>query len=546
MRFVKQYYNTISTSPEQIVRFYQPALSALSVGRSNCDSTAVLHEAAAARFSGAFDGSDASVENSIRFEFERGAIDAQASVNNAILVVATGSVVLSHPENGSSGKEREKAFVHTFFLGSLMSGTKRSYYIHNDILRFLEEPEVTAVETSTSIDTAVAKETGMQEEKDLVTTKKSKSVTGPVADAGFTTLAEETTVVAPHVPIDSSNVPIIAEDTVQVDEPPAVVRTASTSDQDKTRPSATTKSSATATASTKLDDKITTSARTTSTIRTNDEAPGRGVEETKEAILADEESTPKSKAAIPAAKPNWASVARAQTTAPTPPATPVRSVTTDKDSNINSHKAANTPKSGGVGTEASPNAAPGKSNTISPAAAPAPTSTKPQSKSSSVPRIASKQRDPECTLVIKNIGTDTVEGDIRALFEPFATSTQTKIVGCTVSGSRGIAFVDYDSVEPVVKAVDQQSIEAFYVRERKLEIYQKTAEQRPRISVRGGGRGSDGIGHSGKGSGGRGRDYRRKNSGSGGRGDRGGGVGGRSGGRDGASRGRGGGGAGGQ
>ena len=516
MRFVKQYYNTISTSPDQIVRFYEPTLSTLSVGRSNCDSTQVMHEAAAKRFTGAFVDSDDDVTMDIRFEFERGAIDAQASVNNAILVVATGSVVSNQHENGSSARELQKTFVHTFFLGSTTVGTKRSYYIHNDILRFLEEPEISVNETKVNATTADTNgiELEMPVEK-VPVTKVSESVA--VADA-------ET-----------------MEETNQLEEPPPVVRTTTTT-KDQVKPAATTKTTNSApTAPQPVPKTAVPSVVTT----TKEDAPGRGVEETKEAILADEETTPRSRTVAPTAKPNWASVARAQTAAPTPPATPARSVVTDKADNTssNSHKFSGTPKSVGAGAETtSPTAAAAGSTTPSPAAAIVPAAptpfSKPQGKSGGGggSRLVGKQRDPDCTLVIKNIDPDTVESEIRALFEPFATVTQSKVVGCTVSSNRGIAFVDYDSPEPVVKAVDQQLLAAFYVRERKLDIYQKTAEQRPRSTVRGGGRG-DGTNQTNKsGSGGRGRDFRRKNSGGGGRGERGGG-GGRSG-RDGGGRGR--------
>lgn len=536
IRFVKQYYNTIRTSPDQIVRFYEPTVSTLSVGRSNCDSTSVMHEAAAARFSGAFSESDDNASSSsavttmdIGFEFERGAIDAQASVNNAILVVATGSVVSSRHENGSSTKELQKTFVHTFLLGSTMVGTKRSYYIHNDILRFLEEPELSVSETK--MNTVTAETTGIEQdmlvEKVSGATKVSESVAASAAV--FTTTAEDTTETL--------------EDAIQLDEPPPVVRTTTTT-KNQVKAATTTKTTNATPAAPQVVAKTAVPSVVTTT---SEDAPGRGVEETKEAILADEETTPRSRTVAPAAKPNWASVARAQTAAPTPPATPARSVVTDKADNTssNSHKHSGTPKSVGAGAETtSPTAAAAGSTSPAPAdVAPAASTpfSKPQGKSGGGgPRLVGKQRDPECTLVIKNIDPDTVESEIRALFEPFATVTQSKVIGCTVSSNRGIAFVDYDSSEPVVKAVDQQLLAAFYVRERKLDIYQKTAEQRPRSNIRGGGRG-DGTNQTNKsGSGGRGRDFRRRNSGGdrgggGGRGDRGGG--GRSG-RDGGGRGR--------
>merc|ERR1711971_771085 len=39
------------------------------------------------------------------------------------------------------------------------------------------------------------------------------------------------------------------------------------------------------------------------------------------------------------------------------------------------------------------------------------------------------KRDPDCTLVIKNIAENTKEADVLGLFEPFATQTKAKVVG---------------------------------------------------------------------------------------------------------------------
>ena len=124
------------------------------------------------------------------------------------------------------------------------------------------------------------------------------------------------------------------------------------------------------------------------------------------------------------------------------------------------------------------------------------------------------KRDPECTLVIKNIDGETVESEILNLFVPFAAVTKTKVVDWSVSANRGIAFVDYDSTEPVLKAVDQQSLATFWLRDRKLEIYQKTAEQQPRTRNSGGVEKSGSGGRrrrksgGGRGGGGRGREGR--------------------------------------
>ena len=88
------------------------------------------------------------------------------------------------------------------------------------------------------------------------------------------------------------------------------------------------------------------------------------------------------------------------------------------------------------------------------------------------------KRDPDCTLVIKNLADNTREADVLALFNPFAQSTNSKIVGITVSAHRGIAFMDYDNVNPVLKAVTEHKNEKMMLQGRALEFGQKTAEQR--------------------------------------------------------------------
>lgn len=142
------------------------------------------------------------------------------------------------------------------------------------------------------------------------------------------------------------------------------------------------------------------------------------------------------------------------------------------------------------------------------------------------------KRDPDCTLVIKNLAENTKEQDVLGLFEPFAVANKARVVGITVAAHRGIAFVDYDSVNPVMKAVSQHQEEPMRLFGRVLEVDQKTAEQRARRAARGGG-GVNYRSGSPNHNGGvnrydsRGRGGHRRRDGS--RGDRGSGMGGRSG-----------------
>jgi len=121
------------------------------------------------------------------------------------------------------------------------------------------------------------------------------------------------------------------------------------------------------------------------------------------------------------------------------------------------------------------------------------------------------RREPDCTLVIKNIAEGASSQDLLSLFEPFVGTA--KVVGTTVSVQKGIAFIDYDSPEPVLAAVKQHEAVAFSLNDRVLDVYQKTLENRSRRGngergFRGGPNGSRGGGRGrirGGGRGGRGR-----------------------------------------
>ena len=160
-RFVKQYYQTLMTTPDQIHRFYQPT-SVLSDGEGSSPTDPVT-------FEDVYAGSNADKlkdrffvkDLQIRFEFEHGAIDAQQSVNGGLLLVVTGHVVYypsaSEDEDAAVDDPIRKGFVHNFFLNVNTVGTKKSFYVHNDILRFLKNPsEVSAISTSSSSEAAPA------------------------------------------------------------------------------------------------------------------------------------------------------------------------------------------------------------------------------------------------------------------------------------------------------------------------------------------------------------------------------------------------------
>jgi len=90
------------------------------------------------------------------------------------------------------------------------------------------------------------------------------------------------------------------------------------------------------------------------------------------------------------------------------------------------------------------------------------------------------KRDPDNTLVIKNLSENIKEQDILNMFQPFATLTKAKIVGTNLNYHRMLAFVDYDSVAPVMAALKKHKETPFEWNGKVLEVDQKTLEQRAR------------------------------------------------------------------
>jgi hypothetical protein len=579
-RFVKQYYKVLSTTPDQIHRFYQPT-SFLSHGQGSQPTQPMLFErmqqqqmeedaVAAAATAAAATSNTSNNSNSnnstgshellkqrfvlkgyedcaIRFEFEHGAIDAQVSVNGGVLLVVTGHVAYLRSvveeqvgrEQVAEQEQRRKAFVHTFFLGSISTGTKRSYYVHNDILRFLDDDQDHAL---AKVATAVA-----------VATPVPANVPATVPETTTTT-----TTAGPVAPVKV--VPDVRASTTNggASKGPVKAKVASGGGVEETKEPEVGGGGGAEPAKAKDVAILATPVKSVA-----DSGPGGGVEESKDDMLIDPPRKHSTSAGavtgtlegaerlMSKPKPSagsWASLVASSgpSAASTPtPGTPARPSATAKQKPSPVAAAANN-TSTAASTSSAP-VTPKRPTPVQKATTTTTAETKPES-GNRANRSNSNKRDPDCTLVIKNIDSATTEPDVIALFEIFSIQTESKIVGITVSANRGIAFVDYDAAAPVLKAVEQHNKEPMQIRGRVLEIYQKTLEQRAR---RGGGSGggSGGGGSGGRGvyrgggqsggEGGRGGGRQQFRRGTGGRGDRGGDTGGRGGRGGGGSAGRG-------
>ena len=104
----------------------------------------------------------------------------------------------------------------------------------------------------------------------------------------------------------------------------------------------------------------------------------------------------------------------------------------------------------------------------------------------------SKRSNPDCTLLIKNLKVDdnnrngngnddsneyydAIEQQLAKMFQPFAVQTNTNFVRTNLSrGDRTLAYVDYDSVDPVLAVLKRHEKTPLVWNGNKLEIMQKS------------------------------------------------------------------------
>jgi hypothetical protein len=550
-RFVKQYYQVLSTTPDQIHRFYQPT-SVLSDGEGSTPTDPVTFELA-------YEGSSEKLKDrffvkdlQIRFEFEHGAIDAQQSVNGGLLLVVTGHVVYypnaSEDEDAAVDDPIRKGFVHTFFLNALAVGTKKSFYVHNDILRFLKNPAEVAASisesatalvsepvpvpaTSTTSSEPPAPEELEPEVKAPPTPPKTRQppAEAPEAKAENATISEPEVVdEAPGGGVEETKEDFLPMEVAAVKPPPKDEKAGK-----KDKASSPSKEGGAAAADREG-------------AKGDKGSPSKNKSQGKAAVVTDAGRKSPVPLSFPAPKPmpgSWASlvaagggssgggggsaVKAAPPAASKPPTKPTSSApgTAPADKAAASQQMPNDVKkesSSGPSNSGNNNA----SSTITAGGVPGSNHKMGNANNKFERGDRPPKRDPDCTLVIKNLADNTKEADVLGLFQPFAEQTKSRVVGITVAAHRGIAFVDYDSINPVNKAVELHQKEPMRLFGRVLEVDQKTAEQRARRAAQRGGGGnyrsgspSNGGMNRGGGHGGRG-GYRRRDGG--GRGDRGG------------------------
>lgn len=544
--FIKQYYQVLSTNPTQITKFYKPnSLISHSLLPSVPATTTTLLEQTDL-FSWC---KPKNTKDKICFDFGKGAIDAQETINGGILLVVTGHVRLDDGHgNGASavsvaGEDAQnmngnKRFVHTFFLNNgAPAGKKRQFYVHNDVLRFLDEGldlslNLNDVDEQVEVEEKDVQEEQEQEVGDKVTgdetvqaKTKPQEKEEPVAAAVVEVTIKTTPVEKDETPKDTKDEPkkekeVFIDSKSKVVEECKDVEHAIAAKEDKVAAPAISApegkkgkstesgkdaevkkdgkeivsvSASDSAKPAKSDEKKGKSANTTTTT-TNTTATTTTAQEKKPRKNKSRGRARKSRSSSPtdvgnsngskgkkAAVPSsWASlVARSGPSVVVADAAAVVENTKGEKESAAPASAANASTSNASNsTSGNTNANAKKSSNG--AAKQESTSEKQKGEQASSdqesraqvqqqqqqqqqPHLSKKAavalRQPEATVLIKNIPAKTLEPEIRAMFEPFASKLQKRVLGITLLPNRGFCFVDFDSkavVDAIVKDVEAE------------------------------------------------------------------------------------------
>jgi len=528
--FIKQYYQVLSSSPASIHKFYKPT-STLSHGlevsapaRTIAVSDLTSEEIDNIR-SGPFAWAvppESDPDDVLRFDFGRGAVDAQDSVNGGILLVASGRVTLP----GAGGVDRP--FVQTFFLNNSASpGKRRQFYVHNDVLRVLDEEK-----------TASAAGAADGKEKEEAVEANAGAEVGSGTDAA-PALADEATV--PASPEEKKTTVVVEEAVEETkdfdDAEDGQVSEVASPGEDKSAAAASTPAPSKSGGGEKKGGRGGSGSGGKS--RGSRGRGGRGSRSSSPAMKHGEGNAGKREpagdleaAAAAAVKPtvpgSWASLVATGGSGGSVPPSPVREtaaakkkkqgVEETKDGETSPSRATGASNSAGKADEAPAVAA-------ATAAAAAAVGGGGAGTSGRGPRPPAPPqapgRNPEATLLVKNIPPNTTQTEIRSLFEPHVKRMNAPIRAVSIITARNIAFVDFDApdvVTAILRDQEKGSGKQFKLHDQQVEVDRKSDSLRKQAGG-GGGRphgrrrsSSPGGGHhkSGGGSGGGGgKNYRR-------------------------------------
>jgi RNA recognition motif. len=504
--FIKQYYQVLSTNPLQIQKFYKPdsviSHALLPSVPATPQTFSEMSKSVAGAVSegeespGGGGGGGASLifqwckavdeNHKVCFDFGRGAIDAQETVNGGILLVVTGHMGL--PQQDASNDDGMKRFVHTFFLNnSAPAGKKRQFYVHNDVLRFLDEGVVasslvseeegdkaseshstehvvvqdqdsTKVEGN-GVDEVVAKQQIKDKETAAAAMDTPQTTTDKAEDVveedvtGKESLKASTTAAEIADNVGGSEIKREVEKQTEIVEKDNVMMEEETIDESEKKKDSY-KSTMSEDSSEKIfksDDKKDKIAGTSQDKKTRkNKSRGRSRKSRSSSPTDGSKSTKGKKAGVSG---SWASLVAGGSgpSAVAAAAANVASGLTKEDKDIRLGKDGKEQKiDSGKKSSAGVSEKQKKTEEVVVTEHQPPVSSK---------KAAAAQRTPEATILIKNVSDKVKESEIRAIFEPYASKLQKKILSITLLSNRGFCFVDFDSkdvVDEVMKIVEME------------------------------------------------------------------------------------------
>ncbi len=493
--FVRQYYKILSSNPVNIRNFYHPDSTILHVGTgggaaeggdSKSHLFADLPDDAFAWASpvkaSSDEAKDATEESeptdvlAIDFSAAESRIDAQNSVNGAILLVACGHMHL--PGSEGSGVP-DRPFIHTFVLACsapTAPGRKKQYYVHNDVLRVMkaEKRSATAADSQEATDAAATSNTKADAKAKVA---KEREAPTPAPQA-----AEE-------VPTDDGTANSKATSTTAPAQDPSA-----NSASAETTPKSVDKKKGRRNRGSRGNSRSSSPTNANS----RDEATEEALKAAAEAAVA--------AVSAPKVPESWASRVKTGGPPSVPPSPARDAAASKKGKKQGGGKDDEATTNGGAGDGAAPtddggNSKDAKSSGKRPPAAPHQVS-----------------RNPDATLIVKNIPNKTTNADIQALFDPYADRYRCPVRLISVIQNRNIAYVDFDHPEGVTAILrDTVGRDTWELNGTVLEVKRKSDEKR---SGGGGGQGggggnrnrhrsaSPGTGHHKSGGGG-GKNYRK-------------------------------------
>eukprot|EP00549_Striatella_unipunctata_P022415 CAMPEP_0118686654 /NCGR_PEP_ID=MMETSP0800-20121206/7936_1 /TAXON_ID=210618 ORGANISM="Striatella unipunctata, Strain CCMP2910" /NCGR_SAMPLE_ID=MMETSP0800 /ASSEMBLY_ACC=CAM_ASM_000638 /LENGTH=571 /DNA_ID=CAMNT_0006583729 /DNA_START=12 /DNA_END=1727 /DNA_ORIENTATION=- len=506
--FIKQYYQVLSYTPDQIHKFYKPnsmISHSLEVGAPTTPTT--LQDQSGKLFDWV---ATAPEENDvIRIDLEGGAIDAQESIHGSVLLVVAGNMTLPR-------QTKARSFVHTFILAINESapGQKKQFYVHNDVLRFLTDesletatqqehqedpaadktpaPEQTA-ERKVEEETILSEETGekiieTEKEKTQETAEKTtEEAPEPiqVANSGVDNVEEEKVEnVDPAPVVEPETTQVISEEVVQVKEEPPVASKAVeetkedpvivTEEEEKVEESETN-------VITPQVEEITPVPNQRNEHRRKDRSrsrrSGRNQQQHNHQRKTNGEANEEDTKSKPKTPDSWASlVASGNNTSNTVIIKPPPAPQQQQEPPVKEKDSKETERPSGGGKEQNQGSGGGNRNSNR-------NHEKGRGGRSGNNSSGSAGSSPECTLYVRNVPDATKEPEFRQLFESFASKVNTKVLGITLNAHRGYAFVDFNSTE----AVEAALVDSFSIQGRTLEVERKT-RSRPQQQNQQGGR----------------------------------------------------------